>query len=409
MEDNLKDYINRAEDMVTDPNFKDSPIKKLEELIENPSKCVSDDQANTFIQNPENRPERVEFERTFIALVAPSLCGKTQSAFAMREMLPLYFALNEGSIKASGRSQPVYANFNSLNRMIKEIAIADLQAIEDIENANSKDTFKIDEINVDQLADNENMLNAVENTHAQSADNTFIETDEKSMATVRKRVYKNILSIYALLSADNLLNSFDDHKFFTLGFLVALMEEAEANYDKDSESLLIPGTKKSWMEFWAKRDDNRSELYFSAISINEAMQKADLFKKYFLFLDEFSGFPWAVLVRNLTRSIGMRVLVANTNSDIANLTGKSHAVSSRGVGVREVWSIVVVKLNEAFISHSDAKYLSLLQNIENIVQSCIDKEKEAVRIFFEDFITNQYFKLRPGVLDFVLEIIKNLS
>ena len=31
---------------------------------------------------------------TFVALAAPSLEGKTQSAFVFREVIPLYFALN---------------------------------------------------------------------------------------------------------------------------------------------------------------------------------------------------------------------------------------------------------------------------------------------------------------------------
>jgi hypothetical protein len=111
MEGSIKDYITMAEDMINDPNFKESPIKKLEELIKNPSSFLSGDHADNFIKKPENKPDRIEFERTFIALVAPSFCGKTQSAFAIREMCPLYFALNQDAINPSRKSQPVYANF----------------------------------------------------------------------------------------------------------------------------------------------------------------------------------------------------------------------------------------------------------------------------------------------------------
>ena len=105
----------------------------------------------------------------------------------------------------------------------------------------------------------------------------------------------------------------------------------------------------------------------------------------------------------------MRVLVANTNPDIANLTGKSHVSSSRGSGIFEVWCIIVVRLNKSYASVTDQKHQSFLLKIEEIVQSCNDEEKEAVRLFFEDFIENRFFKLRPGVLDFVREIILNFA
>jgi hypothetical protein len=410
MEDSIKDYIIRAEDMVKDPNFKDSPIKKLEDLIKDPSNCLSGDYANNFIRNPDNLPRNIEFERTFIALVAPSLCGKTQSAFAMREMFPLYFALNENAIKPTGKSQPIYANFDSLNRMIQELAIADIKAIEIIENKKLADTFEVTHIDAERLKEDENIkLREVGYSYDESNDDTLMESIEKSPKKIRTRIYKNITSIYELISADNLIASFKNQKFFTLGFLVALMEEAEDNYDKNSGSDLIPGAKKSWMEFYSQREGERSEFHFDAISINDVLQKKNLFKKYFLFLDEFSGFPWAVLIRNLIRAIGMRVCVANTNSDIANLTGKSHASSSRGTGILEVWSIVVVRLNKSYLNVSDPKYISLLEKIRDIIESFENMEKEAVRSFFEDFINDQFFKLRPGVLEFVREIILNLS
>jgi hypothetical protein len=412
MEDSIKDYIIRAEDMVKDPNFKDSPIKKLEDLIKDPSNCLSGDYANNFIRNPDNLPRNIEFERTFIALVAPSLCGKTQSAFAMREMSPLYFALNESAIKPTGKSQPIYANFNSLNRMIQDLAIDDMKAIETIQNKKFAGTFEVIDIDAERLKEDENIkLREVGYSYDESNDDTLMESIEKSPKKIRTRIYKNITSIYELISADNLFSSFKNQKFFTLGFIVALMEEAEDNYDKNYNSDLIPGAKKSWMEFYSQREGERSEFYFDAISINDVLQKKNLFKKkkYFLFLDEFSGFPWAVLIRNLIRAIGMRVCVANTSSDITNLAGKSHASSSRGTGILEVWSIVVVRLNKSYLNVSDPKYISLLEKIRDIIESFEDMEKEAVRSFFEDFINDQFFKLRPGVLEFVREIILNLS
>jgi hypothetical protein len=237
-------------------------------------------------------------------------------------------------------------------------------------------------------------------------------SNEKNSNRLKRLIYKNIMTIYELLSADNLLETFIDQEFFTLGFLVALIEEAEDNYDKSSDSDLIPDTKKSWMEFYSQRECERSEFYFSAISIRDALKKKDLFKKYFLFMDEFSGIPWAVLIRNLIRANGMRVLVEYIDSNIANFTGLSDKTyfSKRPLSeIREVWSIVVIRLNRIYLNASDPKYISLLEKIEDIIESFKDKEKEAVRLFFKDFINDQFFKLRPGILELVREIILKLS
>jgi len=276
IENHLKNYIIRGEDMVKDSNFNGSPIQKLEELIKDPAKCFSGDQTYQYINNNKNLVEDICFEKTFIALVAPSLCGKTQSAFAMREMRPLYFVLNEFSVREGKKAQPIYANFDSLNKMIENVGVADLRFMK--ENEKYKNIFESVEIDANYLeADEKSNYAKVELTDEESIATASAETELNSPKTKMERVYTNVKYIYSCVSASNLINEFKHQKFFTLGFLVALMEEAEAKYDENSESELIPGTKKSWMEFHAKRDGERSEFYFSALSIAEALKKKHLF------------------------------------------------------------------------------------------------------------------------------------
>ena len=404
-ESHLKKYINRGEEMMKSPSFEGSPIQKLEQIIKEPSKVVLED---AFIKNQENRPQKIAFERTFIALVAPSLCGKTQSAFAMKEMRPLYFALNEDSIKENGKSQPIYANFDSLNRIICEAGSEDLQTIKAFEISKSRNTFQVVETDESILKTDEKLkLSVVEKCEnlVYSANDSAAEYQNIG----KKLVYSDLKSIYARVSCTSLLKDFKDKKFFTLGLLIALMEDAESKYNENNVSKLISGKKMSWIEFFAKRDDERKEFYFSAVSIDEAIKKKKLFKKYFLFLDEFVGFPWSVLVRNICRAIGMRVLVANTNSDIANLTGKSQeGFSSRESGILEVWSIIVTRLNKTIKNEADKDYKLLLTKIDELVDSMEENgDRKGLKLFFEDFITKQFFTLRPGVLEFVRDVIVN--
>jgi hypothetical protein len=260
------------------------------------------------------------------------------------------------------------------------------------------------EIDSELLKDNENGRFTFVSYAEEYRSNEKNSNREKAMQTIKN----NLLEVFGEVKS---IES-RDQEFFTLGFLVALIEEAEDNYDKSSDSDLIPDTKKSWMEFYSQRECERSEFYFSAISIRDALKKKDLFKKYFLFMDEFSGIPWAVLIRNLIRANGMRVLVEYIDSNIANFTGLSDKTyfSKRPLSeIREVWSIVVIRLNRIYLNASDPKYISLLEKIEDIIESFKDKEKEAVRLFFKDFINDQFFKLRPGILELVREIILKLS
>jgi hypothetical protein len=59
------------------------------------------------------------YTKLFYALVAPSMEGKTQTAFTFKELKPLYFVF----IKSGMNTQKIYSNFTELSRMLKNLAL----------------------------------------------------------------------------------------------------------------------------------------------------------------------------------------------------------------------------------------------------------------------------------------------
>jgi hypothetical protein len=77
--------------------YEDSNIKKLEDILKNGVKGVADH----IKQIPEIKD--LNLRTAFVSLVAPSLTGKTQSAFAMQDIRCLYFYIEnieESSVQA---------------------------------------------------------------------------------------------------------------------------------------------------------------------------------------------------------------------------------------------------------------------------------------------------------------------
>ena len=128
-------------------------------------------------------------ERMFYAIVAPSMEGKTQSAFAFRKIRPLYFLLFKQSLSATTAIQDIYLNFASLSDRFMQFAVIDFA--------------RLNEMN----------------------QNRFVS-----------------LSVYELVSADALIKDHGDFKFLLLGFLVALMKHANENFENSG---------KLWMDFFA--------------------------------------------------------------------------------------------------------------------------------------------------------------
>lgn len=213
-----------------------------------------------------------QLKRSFIALISPSLTGKTQSAFVINSKKPLYFAFQD--IKAIETIQGVYGNFQSLSNALSKMAIDDLERL--------------------------NYLFKYDRYHFASSEETETETERT------KTFYENI-------GAHNLLTNHSDFQFFSLGFLYKLVQDSETDF---------LNSKKKWMKYHAERES----FSFTSKSLNEFRTLVSS-SQYYVFLDEYVGHDWAVLVRNLCRAADLITVVANTNTVMANLLGHSSVLS----------------------------------------------------------------------------------
>ena len=280
---------------------------------------------------------------TFVALAAPSLEGKTQTAFTLKNVLPLYFSLKaEHDVK---RAQAIYMNYASLNESLEKFAKRDLK------------TF------VGEVSDDENFD-------------------------------------YKKISGSELKKC--GQKSFVLGFLCALIEDANENYLKKPEE-----TRGPWMKYHAERKGKN--FSFEAKTISAFKKNFKRFKGFCLFLDEFIGEPWAIFIRNLARVIGLRCIVANTNGKIANLTGKS-SVNFSGVSKmsrQSIWSIVITSLGLISWEALKIKYPNLEEKL-NVMIEAVGNQYTEDKNLLREFLQNQPLNyLRPGLADFLANSIVN--
>ena len=285
---------------------------------------------------------------TFVALAAPSLEGKTQSAFTFKNVLPLYFAL-QATEDTHETAQEIYLNYASLNAAIETYARRDLKALFGKESGLTKEQFK-------------NISKSKLRTNGQ--------------------------------------------KFFVLGFLCALVEDAKKDFLTIDEK-----DRKPWMQYHAERMGK--DLSFEAKSIVEFRAKyRHYFDGFCLFLDEFISEPWSVFIRNLARAVGLSCIVANTNGKIANLTGKSN-VNFSGVSYtirRSIWSIVITSLGHISWEVLMKKYPTLkakLGIIINVLEGNHREDGKLLKAFFYQGKNLEY--LRPGLADFLAYAIVNDS
>lgn len=117
----LEGYIESGRTIRNGENFNGTPLDILEKIILSPETTLKN--KDYFDSPPELNEKHVE--KTFIALVAPSFSGKTQSAFSMKQVRPLYFVID--SIK--DESQLVYQNFQSLSQHLIEAGKYDYDVI----------------------------------------------------------------------------------------------------------------------------------------------------------------------------------------------------------------------------------------------------------------------------------------
>lgn len=223
----------------------------------------------------------------------------------MNTIKPLYFSFNS---RSSGFVQNIYKNFSSLSLCLEKCA--------------------------------EKYWRTLKNLFPSPEENPIatISTDivnEGEQPTIQDTVNRTPDNIILHVSVTNLIDKYSENRTFVLGFLMALIERSERDFAL---------SEKKWMKFHADQRD----LQFPTKSITEFKQFIGERRDYCVFLDEFVGHNWAVLIRNLIRTVGMTCIVANTNTNIANLVGASQSVFSRRQGDStdyEVWCIIFSQLN----------------------------------------------------------------
>jgi hypothetical protein len=196
--------------------------------------------------------------------------------------------------------------------------------------------------------------------------------------------------LYEQSSSFKLCTEHWNTKFKTLGFLI---EHGNANFD--------PNGNQSWMHFYAT----------SSKSVNIEPKSLDEFNRldisgYALFFDEFEASDGNAFVRNLFRTAFTSVLVAKTNSNVANkiVSARSREEDSYG------WSLAAVILNEVNQNIFRRIYPNLEVKVREIARlASTDVEKGLVELFFNNFFAVQLKHLRPGFAHIIAAKILKIS
>ena len=273
-------------------------------------------------------PNAAHFDSAFIALAAPSLEGKTQSAFIIRRSKVLYFVIevNYPNTRLPVTAQPIYRCFNSPSRKLSELALADMAQV----------------------------------------------SGEKRSAT-------------ELAQLD------ESKKLHVLGYFAALMQMAST----------VP------TEDWIGTFATLSDFPFEPLSVGqfvETFQATPVHNRISVFLDEFKGDAsgYGPFVRNLCRAVGVACIVANTNSNIANLVS-SAAATSRATDRNDCWSVVFKRLNPV----AKALLNPIKANLERVKNLCLGPDPSAnASEVFDKLFGEVLLKSRPGIAVFLVDAVK---
>lgn len=103
----LSRYINTGEMIRSkEAEFQDSILYHLEQFIQRRRDAVIDYLGPNCFEDEEDN-----LDNAYFSLAAPSLEGKTQSAFVFRKVRPLYFVLCSGPCSDGIGDQRIYAQF----------------------------------------------------------------------------------------------------------------------------------------------------------------------------------------------------------------------------------------------------------------------------------------------------------
>jgi hypothetical protein len=294
--------------------------------------------------NSQDHPNLYHSSRAFIALAAPSLVGKTQLAFNLRQKLPFYFVLSEGT---NEQTQSVYKNYISMSEKLLAFAEIDCNTV------------------LSRYPRRQHML-----LRGQTPD-------------------------YSHFSADTLLNKFRETKFWTLGYLNALAKHARENFRPESSQV--------WMEYLSRGKSFRVE----PMSISEFLvSNPDFSATYCVFLDEFREDFSSVFIRNILRAMNIKCLVSNTNTYIANLIGTT-TPASRGDGLASVWALVICYLDpfNPRILDQIFDWQGLINSLSDAMSTeCRIKFMQ----FIDHILSHQLRHIRPGIAIFFADALNAL-
>lgn len=142
----------------------------------------------------------------FVALVAPSFTGKTQSAFVINTVKPLYFCVDDGDYE---QMQSIYLNFISHTRCLKMCAYKDFMELKNLALPSEKDLFEA----------------------------TYLPN-------IYGPVYQLLDQLISYMSVSNLISKYSDLPSFALGFIMALIERSDKEFASSGMDGIPCETKK---------------------------------------------------------------------------------------------------------------------------------------------------------------------
>lgn len=324
--DSLEKYIKVAEILKRDPKFHSTPMGQFESVILDPKQALlTEMQENTSLKENQKIKykegiDALDFSSTFIAHVSSSFEGKTQSAFILSKVRPLYFAMNQYTDDEAKSVQSIYISFKSLNDCISKLA----------------------------------------------------HEDQRAMLELKYRP-----------------NNDSEYSYKVLGFLAHLIDDAEANFD--------PNSDRSWMDFYANREDRPAKVFFNSMEIANFKEKLAGSSKYCLFLDEYiqSSDSFSSIdsnfIRELAISAGLRCVVSNTSTSSVNIPRYDDNYTKNEINP---YCIIINKLNP--VNSAVVDWDKLRSEVLEKLPTC--SAKEDFNDFFDNFLIEQVPFIRPGIM-----------
>ena len=342
MKNIIKPYVETGKIIKQNPS-------KFHQDLDDTIKNQQTSSSQVILEN-NSRYLSVEFKsslyKTFTALVAPSLTGKTQSAFAIKSKLPLYFVF--------ASNQRIYGLFDGLSARLREFAKDDVKAVK---------------------------------THLVNTGRWRKPENETSLSSY-------YVSIEDLLCIDVKLKS--------LGLLRALFAEADAFLEDPSNN-----RDDWWYHFTKNRKITCKPITITEYLIETEDKNYE--DKYVIFLDEFNDDEDLVFIKTLCRFFRYSCVVSSKNANTANLTVTSPPTSARGKGPT-AWSVVFTDIGpfQSECLKLNDKFKEAIDYLIESASKTSDKEGLKMQLF-ANYLKEQCLASRPGLAHLIMESICELK